>query len=75
MSEVTFGDVLKMHRNKKGLSQTEFGKKLGYTQSIISSYENDVNVPNLNTLASIASKLNVSVCVVCPFHYTRKCKK
>mgnify|MGYP003292708470 CR=1 FL=1 len=53
--------TLKQFREKKGLSQTELGKKVGLKQVTISQYENGTRKPNLTIAKKIADTLEISL--------------
>ncbi|HIU80046.1 MAG TPA: helix-turn-helix transcriptional regulator [Candidatus Coproplasma excrementipullorum] len=46
---------------KAGLTQVEFAKRLGVTQSLISQWISGICQPNIKLLPNIAEILNVSV--------------
>ena len=52
---------LKELREKKGLSQYEFAKKIGVAQSTVGSWESGRREPNYNTTKIIADFFDVSV--------------
>ena len=56
-----FPKRLKELRLKKGLTQTELGKKLGVKQSTFTNWENGKREPNFETLIKLADLLEVSV--------------
>lgn len=56
-----FPQRLKDLRLKKGLTQTELGKKLGVKQSTFTNWENGKREPNFETLIKLADLLEVSV--------------
>lgn len=56
-----FPQRLKELRLKKGLTQTELGKKLGVKQSTFTNWENGKREPNFETLIKLANLLEVSV--------------
>lgn len=56
-----FPQRLKELRLKKGLTQTELGKKLGVKQSTFTNWENGKREPNFETLIKLADLLEVSV--------------
>ncbi|APR61448.1 transcriptional regulator [Staphylococcus condimenti] len=58
---MTLGKKIKNHRLEQGLTQTEYGKKLGAVKSLVSHWENDKNVPNPKRLKLIADELNITV--------------
>lgn len=57
---MTIGDKIKAARKKKSLTQTELGKKLNVSQSMIAQYERGDRTPNNDTLQRIAAILDVS---------------
>lgn len=67
-----FGARLKELREKKHLSQTEAGKKLGVTRSTISAYENNTKTPSLEVFANMAVLYNSSLDYIMGFT-ERKC--
>jgi transcriptional regulator with XRE-family HTH domain len=54
LGEETTGQRLSRLRKEKGLSQREFAKKIGLTQSIISAYELDTRTLSAKMLAQFA---------------------
>ena len=52
---------LKELRTLRGLTQEEFGKKIGQSKSNISKYENNILEPNMQTLNLMANFFDVSV--------------
>lgn len=56
-----FPQRLKELRLKKGLTQTELGKRLGVKQSTFTNWENGKREPNFETLIKLADLLEVSV--------------
>ncbi len=63
----TFGSRLKDLRKTKQLTQSEFSKSLGekmdvsISKSSISAYENDISIPEMNVLTSIADYFECSI--------------
>lgn len=57
---MNFGQRLKILRKQTGLSQGEFAKEVGFSQTYISNLENLPNAPRWATLLSIAEYCNVS---------------
>lgn len=58
----TFGSRLRKLRKDKGLSQTEFARKIGYKRSGSISYiENDKTPPDLHALVKITEALDVDL--------------
>lgn len=59
-----YGDImlkLKELREEYKISQTELAEKLNLSQRTISSYENGINEPDIQTLKDIAKFFNVTV--------------
>lgn len=50
-------NIIEMH----GLTQREFAKSIGFTESAISKYLSGQRNPTLNLLCNIALKYNVSI--------------
>ena len=57
---MSVGDRIKAARKEKSLTQTELGKKLNVSQSMIAQYERGDRTPNDDTLQRIAAILDVS---------------
>ena len=58
---MSFGEQLKNARVARGLRQDDIGRILRVGKSTISQWENNIHVPNLETVTKIANFLNVSV--------------
>lgn len=58
---MSFNEQLKILREKRGLSQSDFAKDIGLTRSAISMYELGKREPNLETLKKFADFFNVSI--------------
>lgn len=61
MTKKSLGNFLQTRRKELGLSQEEVGKATGYTFQAISLFENNVNVPSLESLYNYAQVLNCSM--------------
>lgn len=57
---MTIGKRIKGLRERNGYTQAEFGKLLGLSDKAVSTWENDIKVPRMNTLQKIADIFNVS---------------
>lgn len=57
----TLGDSLRNAREGKNLTQKEVSKKTGINNKTISNYENDVSLPDPNTLKTFADIYETSV--------------
>lgn len=60
MYYVEFGENLKKLRTARGLTQTEFGKRVGLSKAVVSKYENSIGYPSLDTLIKIAAFFGVT---------------
>lgn len=58
---MTFGQIFRQLRIKKGLSQREIAKVLGYSVSAISMYEHDRRQPDFYATERIADFFEVSI--------------
>lgn len=54
-----FGDVLRIEREKKGLTQQELAEKMGMSKSVISMYENGKRLPSFDALEVMCDFFNV----------------
>ena len=54
-----FGDNLRQLREKHNLSQKQFGEKIGRSKSVVSAYENNLKIPSLDILTTIANLYHV----------------
>ena len=63
MSDFRPGSLLRAARRQAGLSQAEFAKRAGVTQSVVSAYETAARQPSMQTLARLiaASGLELEV--------------
>lgn len=61
LGPLTFGKVLKAHRECDEMSQRSFGKLLGVSATVISKYENGKQIPSPKQAAEIAYKLGQPV--------------
>ena len=55
-----FGARLKAARKKLGLSQTEFGKMVGYSQSAIVYYETEQRTASVDFLYAVCNRFGMS---------------
>ena len=58
---MTFGEKLKVARQKANLSQEQFSKKLHVSRSAVAKWETDNGMPDIENLKSISQLLSVSV--------------
>jgi transcriptional regulator with XRE-family HTH domain len=56
-----FGDSLRRHRGRIGLSQEEFAARVGVHRTEISLIERGLREPRLGTLIKLADSLGVSI--------------
>lgn len=61
MDMFDFGLRLRALREEHKLSQEALGKKINRSKSVISSYENNLKVPSVDILVSLAVLYNVSL--------------
>lgn len=54
------GQKIKAARLRAGLTQTELGKRIGVSQSMIGQYETSHRIPKINALNKIADATGVS---------------
>lgn len=59
--EAFIGKHIKEVRLEKHLSQQNVAEKCGFSNTVLSAYENNKKVPNLITIALIAKALDVSI--------------
>lgn len=65
MSEINFGERIRLVRKNAGCSQKEFCALLDIPQSTLSAYETDRMQPTISTLVNLAEKFSVSVDWLC----------
>lgn len=58
---MTFGEKLKITREKCNLSQRQVGERLGVTQQTIAQYEKTIDQPKMSTVRKLADALGVSI--------------
>ena len=61
---MTFGNKLRQLRQARPLTQKQFAKDLGVSQSLISSYESDTRTPDIHMLQRISDYFDVSSSVL-----------
>jgi transcriptional regulator with XRE-family HTH domain len=54
------GEIIRLIRSKKGLSQKDMADKFDISQNYLSLIESEKKMPSLHIIENIASKLNVS---------------
>lgn len=55
-----FGDNLKHLRKSRGLTQKDFGARVGLSKAVVSKYESGMGYPSLDVLARIALYFGVT---------------
>ena len=60
-SQPKIGDNIKELRVAKGMRQQDLAESCGFSNTTLSAYENNKKTPNLNTVATIAKQLGVSI--------------
>ena len=55
-----FSEKLKELRLEKGFNQRELATELGYSQPAIARWETNLQIPNIEVLAKVATYFNVS---------------
>lgn len=56
-----FSDAIKALRKENNLTQEQFAARLHVTRQAVSNWENDKNLPDIETLIKIASEFHVSL--------------
>lgn len=56
-----FGLRIKELREKRKMSQTELGRRIDRSKSVVCSYENNLKIPPLTVLTDIANVFSVSL--------------
>jgi len=59
LGELTFGQVLKAHREAEELTQIELAKKLGISKQSLNDLERGRRIPSPSRAANIAKKLGM----------------
>ena len=57
---MSFGNNLKKIRQEHEMTQEELAKKINTSRSNIANYENDKNMPSIETLNNLSEVLNCS---------------
>lgn len=57
----TFGQRISRFRRAHGLTQEEFGEKLGISGQAVSKWENDASMPDVSSLVEISEILGVTL--------------
>ena len=57
--QISFGDILREARVKKGVSLRSFASELSITPSYLSDIENDRRIPSEDVLQELATRLNL----------------
>lgn len=61
MGNFNFGNYICEHREKRGLSQSELGARLGVTNKAVSKWENGGGYPSTELMLPLAKELGVSI--------------
>ena len=56
-----YGQILKLERLSRNISQCQLATAIGVTQAQISYYENDVNEPTIGVIERIADFYGISI--------------
>lgn len=59
--DMEFSDQIRSIRKKEGLTQEAFADKVGVTRQAVSNWENDKNLPDIETVIRIAGIFHVSL--------------
>ena len=62
---MTTGERIAARRDELGLKQYQVAEQIGVTKTTMSKYENNVNIPNADILARLASVLRTSADYLC----------
>lgn len=62
---MTTGERIAARRDELGLKQYQVAEMIGVTKTTMSKYENNVNIPNADILARLASVLQTSADYLC----------
>lgn len=55
-----FGEILKILRKKRGMTQQELGSQVGLSKAVVSKYENGMGYPSFDVLVRIAAFFGVT---------------
>lgn len=58
---MTLGKRIKLERKRKNISQQELGEFLNVSRQAVSRWENDISLPDINTLSLMADFFEVSL--------------
>ncbi len=55
------GDIIRVERERKGLSQAELARRLGVSQQIVSHWENNSHLPRISSIQRILGILDIKL--------------
>lgn len=61
MGNFNFADRISSLRQSLGLTQSEFGKRLGVTNRAVSKWENEISMPSIESIYKMCKLYNVSI--------------
>ena len=61
MSSINFAEKISSLREALGLTQAEFGKRLGVTNRAVSKWENEISMPSIDSIYKICKLYNVNI--------------
>lgn len=61
MGSFNFADKISLLRQSVGLTQSEFGKRLGVTNRAVSKWENEISMPSIESIYKMCKLYNVSI--------------
>lgn len=61
MDKLNIGEIIKRHRERQGITQSELGKMLSVSNRAVSKWENSESYPSIELLKPMSVILNVSI--------------
>ena len=72
MPMASFGDLIKIERERKSWTRTDFGAKIGINSSAISRIENGTKQLSANNLSNISELFGIDISKVKELYYSDK---
>lgn len=58
---MTLGQTIKYYRTKFNLSQSELGDQIGVSRQVVTKWETDTGIPDINNIQSLAKIFHISI--------------